>query len=246
MKIIAGAEDYLLQGNNKRGVLLIHGFTGTPAEMRLLGDYLHQEGYTVLGVRLPGHGTTPEELNEMQWPQWYVAAQNACQRLLNQCEEVMVVGLSMGGLLTMKLAAEMPISKAAILAAPIFVTDKRAKFVPILKHFIKTVPKGKRAYDVDEKYKITYSRMPLKALASMFDLLKLCKQIILPQIHIPCLVIQSTAERTVQSRSAQYIYDHLGSKQKKLVWYKHSGHILTLDCEREAIFKQISKFFAKS
>ena len=245
MKVMAGAEEYLLQGNNGKGVLLIHGYTGTPAEMRLLGDHLHREGYTVLGVRLPGHGTSPEELNETRWPQWYAAAQQACQRLLDQCDQVMVAGLSMGGLITMKLAAEMPISKAVIMAAPIFVVDRRSKFVPILKHFIKSVPKGRRAYDVEDKYKITYSRMPLKALASMFELLRLCKQTILPQIKIPCLVIQSTAEHTVQPRSAQYIYDHLGSKQKKLVWYKHSGHILTLDCEREAIFRQISKFFAK-
>ena len=245
MKIIAGAEEYLLRGTNGKGVLLIHGYTGTPAEMRLLGDHLHREGYTVLGVRLPGHGTTPEELNEMRWPQWYEAAQNACQILLDQCYEVMVVGLSMGGLLTMKLAAEMPISKAAILAAPIFVADRRTRFLPIAKYFLKSVPKGRRNYDVEDKYKITYSRMPLKALASMFDLLKQCKKEILPQIKIPCLIIQSTAEHTVQPRSAQYIYDHLGSSQKKLVWYKHSGHILTLDCEREAIFKQISKFFAK-
>ena len=245
MKVIAGAEEYLLQGTNHKGVLLIHGYTGTPAEMRLLGDHLHQEGYTVLGVRLPGHGTTVEDLNNTRWPQWYAAVQEACQRLLNQCDEVMVVGLSMGGLLTMKLAAEMPISKAVILAAPIFVVDKRVKFIPILKHFIKSIPKGKRVYNVDEKYKITYSRMPLKALASMFELLKQCKEKVLPQIKIPCLVIQSTAEHTVQPKSAQYIYEHLGSKQKKLLWYKHSGHILTLDCEREAIFKQISKFFAK-
>ncbi|MBR2071216.1 MAG: carboxylesterase, partial [Phascolarctobacterium sp.] len=81
MEIIQGAEEFLLKGTNKKGVLVIHGYTGTPAEMRLLGDHLHQEGYTVLGVRLPGHGTTPEELNETQWQDWYAVAQEGFERL---------------------------------------------------------------------------------------------------------------------------------------------------------------------
>lgn len=245
MEIIKGAEEYFLQGTNNKGVLLIHGYTGTPAELRPLGDYLHREGYTVLGVRLPGHGTTVQDLNETQWPAWYDAARVGCERLLKCTDEVMVAGLSMGGLLAMKVAAELPVKKAAFLAAPIYVQDKRVPFLPLLKYFIRYVKKSKRSYFSVDKYNMSYDVMPVKPLTSLFSLVKECKERLLPKITIPCLVVQSLAEHTVAPKSAQYIYDHLGSSDKKLLWLANSGHIVTLDCERETVFEEVSKFFAK-
>lgn len=242
MKITKGAEEYFLQGNNHKGVLLIHGYTGTPAELRLLGDYLHKEGYTVLGVRLPGHGTTPHDLNETQWPIWYEAARLGCERLLKCTEEVMVAGLSMGGLLAIKIAAEMPVKKAVFMAAPIYVQDKRVPFLPLLKHFIRYIKKKKRTYFTADKYNLSYDVMPVKPLTSLFALVKECKEQALPKITIPCLIVQSRAEHTVAPKSAQYIYDNLGSKQKKLLWLESSGHIVTLDHERETVFEEVSNF----
>ena len=92
--------------------------------MRLLGEYLHQQGLTVLGVRLAGHGTTPQDLNETKWQDWYKAVSDGVYRLQAGCDRVSIVGLSMGGLLTIKAAAELPVAKAAILAARFtFVTE---------------------------------------------------------------------------------------------------------------------------
>lgn len=245
MEIIKGAEEYFLQGSNNKGVLLIHGYTGTPAELRLLGDHLHDEGYTVLGVRLPGHGTTVQDLNETQWPCWYDAARIGCERLLKCTDTVMVAGLSMGGLLAMKAAAELPVAKAVFLAAPIYVQDRRVPFLPLLKYFIRYVKKSKRSYFSADKYNLSYDVMPVKPLTSLFKLVKECKERLLPSITIPCLIVQSRAEHTVAPKSAQYIYDHLGSRDKKLLWLNNSSHIVTLDCERETVFEEISRFFAK-
>ncbi len=243
MKVIEGAEEFFLAGSNGRGVLLIHGYTGTPAEMRLLGEHLQQEGYTVLGVRLPGHGTEPWALNEIQWPDWYDEVAKGFYRLQQCCSEVMVAGLSMGALLAMVAAARLPVSKAVFMAAPIFVQDWRAPLLPFLKYFIHYLKKKKRNYFTAEKYNLAYNVMPVKPLSSLFALTALCKKKILPQITIPCLIMQSTVEHTVKPSSASYIYEHLGSKYKKLVWYHRSGHILTLDVEREDIFQKISEFF---
>ena len=160
MNVIKGAEEFLLEGTNNKGVLLIHGYTGTPAEMRLLGDHLHQEGYTVLGVLLPGHGTKPENLNETNWQDWYAAAEEGFKRLEESCSEVMVAGLSMGGLLAIKVAAELPVSKAAFLAAPIYVQDKRAPFLPLLRHFIKYLKKRHRFYFSADKYNLIFPELP--------------------------------------------------------------------------------------
>ena len=243
MKIIQGAEEFLLKGTNKKGVLVIHGYTGTPAEMRLLGDHLHQEGYTVLGVRLPGHGTTPEELNETQWQDWYAVAQEGFERLTKCCDEVLVAGLSMGGLLAIKVAAELSVKKAAILSAPMFVFDKRVPFIPFLRFFIPVLKKRKRNYRVAEKYNLAYDIMPTKPLGSLFKLVDICKKQLLKKITAPCIILQSKIEHTVEPRSAQYIYDNISSEKKKLVWFEKSGHILTLDVEREEVFKEIGKFF---
>lgn len=243
VKIIEGAEEFLLEGINNKGVLLIHGYTGTPAEMRLLGDHLNAKGYTVLGVRLPGHGTTPKELNETQWQDWYAEAEAGFKRLAACCEEIMVAGLSMGGLLAIKIAAELPVKKAAFLSAPMFVYDKRAPYASFLSFFIPVLKKRKRNYFVAEKYNLAYDIMPTKPLGSLFKLVDLCKKKILKKITVPSIVLQSTIEHTVQPHSAQYIYDNINSKDKKLVWFDKSGHILTLDVEREDVFREISKFF---
>lgn len=245
MKVIKGAEEFFLQGKNKKGVLLIHGYTGTPAEMLLLGEYLHEKGYTVLGVRLPGHGTVPQELNETTWPMWYAEAEKGFDRLQQCCSEVMVAGLSMGALLAIALTAQKNVSKAAFLAAPIYVRDRRAPFLPLLKYFIHYLKKRKRNYFVADKYNLAYNVMPVKPLSSLFALVKLCKKKFLPQIKVPCIVLQSKKEHTVRPESAEYIFQNLQSAEKKLVWFENSGHILTLDIERDKVFAEIADFFEK-
>ena len=210
--------------------------------MRLLGEYLYQQGLTVLGVRLAGHGTTPQDLNETKWQDWYKAVSDGVYRLQAGCDRVSIVGLSMGGLLTIKAAAELPVAKAAILAAPIYVCDRRAPYLPLLRFFIRYLKKRQRQYQVPASYSVCYHIMPVKPLSSLFELVDLCKKKYLQSIKIPCLVMQSKVEHTVKPASAQYIYDHLGTADKKLVWYHHSGHILTLDNERDDVFQKIYEF----
>lgn len=101
------ADAFFLRGNNDAGVLLVHGYTGSPAEMRLLGNYLNEKGgYTVLGVRLAGHGTTVEELEQTVWQDWYKAVDEGVKELHKICDHIYVAGQSMGGLLAIKAAAE--------------------------------------------------------------------------------------------------------------------------------------------
>lgn len=244
MQVMKGAESFLLEGNNNRAVLLLHGYTGAPSEMRPLGDYLHALGYTVLCVRLPGHGTSVSDLEATTAHDWYEAAKCACEDLLAKFSSVYIAGLSMGGLLAIKLAASLPVKKAAFISAPIYVQDKRAPFLPLLRFFIHYLPKRKKNYHEMSKFCLSYTKMPTKPLTSLFTLLKECKEKLLGKIKIPCLVLQSKIEHTVQPKSAQYIYDKLASAQKKLVWFERSGHILTLDCEHEQVFDEIGKFFA--
>lgn len=245
MKIMSGAESFFFKGTNEKAVLLLHGYTGAPSEMRLLGEYLNSKGFTVKCVLLPGHGTTPEDLNETTTDDWYAEAEHACCELLSSHSKVMVAGLSMGGLLTIRIASQLPIERAAILAAPIYLQDKRVPLFPILRYFVKYLPKQKRNYHEAAKYNVAYDKMPTKPIGSILQMIKTAKAEYIPKIEIPCLVMQSKIEHTVAPKSAQYIYDNIKSKVKKLVWFEHCGHILTLDNEREKVFELVGEFFSQ-
>lgn len=238
-----GTESFCLIGNNKKAVLLLHGYTGSPAEMKPLGIYLNNLGYTVLCPCLPGHGTTVEDLAQKTTKDWLATAKSACRELKAQYKIVYVAGLSMGGLLSMKIAAEENVKKAVIISAPIYVFDKRVKLLPLLRFFIHYLPKRKRNYHGLDMYCQAYDRMPTKPLLSLFALIEECKLSVLKMITIPTLVLQSKIEHTVKPKSAQYIFDNIRSKNKKIVWLEHSGHILTLDCEHEKVFKLVGDFF---
>ena len=152
----------------------------------------------------------------------------------------------MGGLLAMKLAAKLPVQKAAVISAPIFVQDKRAPLLALLRFFIHYLPKHKKNYQELQEYCISYAKMPTKPLMSHYKLLNECKNRQLAVIKNTCLILQSKTEHTVQARRAEYIYNRLtAAAGRRLISIEHSGHILTLDREHEAVFKAIADFFAE-
>lgn len=236
--MIRGAEPFLYSGGS-RGVLLVHGFTGSPAEMRLLGKHLHEQGYTVFAPRLCGHGTCPEDLSETSWQHWYSDVEDGYQLLNSMCSEVNVIGQSMGGLLSFLLATEYAVKRIVSLSTPIYIADRRLPLLPLYSFFQSYVPKRRRRYsDLAREYAIGYELTPLKSLSSLIDLIRHVDYL-LSRIKQPVLVIQSKAEHTVRPESAQYIYDSVGTKVKKLVWLERSGHVLTLDQDRQKVFEEI-------
>jgi carboxylesterase len=240
LAIIRGAEPFLLPGGD-RGVLVVHGFTGSPSEMRLLGDHLHKNGYTVLGPRLCGHGTSAGEMAKTAWPHWYSTVEDGYHILKSICREVMVVGLSMGGLLSLKLASEYPVSRVISIATPIYINERRLPLLPLYRMFRSSVPKARKKFDVDPLYSVGYDETPLSSLSSLLELIRHVSGL-LPAIKIPALIVQSRVEHTVKPESATYIYRHLASQEKKLIWLKKSGHVVTLDIERESVFQSVTEF----
>lgn len=236
-----GAEPFFLPGG-EQGVLLIHGFTGSPAEMRLLGEFLHGKGYTVFAPRLCGHGTRVEELSKTKWFHWYSGVEDGYHILQSLCKSVAVVGLSMGGLLAFMLAAEYPVAKVVSLSTPIYIADKRLGLLPMYRVFREYVPKKRKVYmDLAPKYSVGYHATPLSSLTSLVELIQQVDRL-LPTVKVPALIVQARWEHTVQPRSAKHIYDRIGSSEKQLIWLEKSGHIVTLDVEREQVFKHIIEF----
>lgn len=243
MAILKGAEPFFFPGGD-HGVLLSHGFTGSPSEMRLLGEYLSKLGYSVYGPRLPGHGTHYQDMEKTNWRQWYGAVEDGFHILQGICQEVSVVGLSMGGILSLLLASEYPVKRVASLSAPIYIADQRIKWLNWYRLFYRYAPKGKRKMPVSPEHYVGYNRTPLRSLDSLLELIQHVKSR-LPMIRTPLLIAQSKAEHTVRPESADYIFRHVGSVDKELFWLEQSGHIVTLDTEKELVFKKVAEFLEK-
>ena len=238
--IMRGAEPFLLPGDD-RGVLLIHGFTGAPAEMRLLGEYLHGRGCTVLGPRLAGHGSSPADMAGTRWPHWYGDVEDGYHLLRGLCREVSVVGLSMGGLLALKLAAEHSVDRIATINAPIYLLDKRLPLLPFFRLFRSFQRQEKRRLAVNERYNVSYDYMPLACVVSLLELIGNVDGL-LPLVTRPALLVQSRHDRTVRPESVLRIHSRLGSRDKKIIWLERSGHAATIDVEHERLFRYIDSF----
>lgn len=240
--ILDGAEPFILSGG-KRGVLLVHGFTGTPAEMFLLGKHLNKQGYTVLAPRLCGHGTNLAEMATTDWVNWYHSVCDGYYLLKSICEEIDVVGLSMGGILSLKLAMEYEVNRVVTLSAPIHIVNRGVELLPPIEECAgKYVPKKRRKFsDMAQQYCITYDRTPIACVHYLLRIIKLVSEQV-GELKNPLLVVQSTNDHTVISDSANFIYDNAGSEKKELLWLEESGHLVTLDKEREKVFEKIVNF----
>ena len=253
-QIHRNAGAFFLQGSRDKGVLLIHGYTGAPAEMRMLGNFLQTRGgYTVLGVCLAGHCATVEALEKTTWPDWYEAVENGVKELQRHCRHIYITGQSMGGLLAIKSATAFPIKdssveKLILLATPVFLQDWRVPFVKLLRYFIPRLHTGQQSYNVSEEYMQGYAEMPTKPVPSLLELIELCKAEYLDKIRIPTLIVQGKADRTVKPQSATYIYEQLTQvpeKQKEILWLPEARHVVTLDDARETVYEKCLEFFEK-
>ncbi|MGE5629754.1 MAG: alpha/beta hydrolase [Caulobacteraceae bacterium] len=231
------AKDFYYKGSNT-GILLIHSFTGTPSEVRYLGEYLRDKGYTVRGILLKGHGTTPEDMRRCSYRDWINSTVEGYKSLKQECDEVFAVGLSMGGLLSLYLARNYDIRGTAILSAPVKVRGRSALWAVTMKYFKRYVLKepGKNELGI-----ISYDKTPVKSIENLFKLISYIKAN-LRKIDKPILIMQSYNDKTVNPVSANIIYNSIGSRDKSIVYLHKSGHMITCDCEKEQVFKEVYNF----
>lgn len=227
---------------NETGILLIHGFTGSPAELEPLGIFLREQGYTVYAPLLAGHGTNPEELEKTIWQDWWRSVQKGYQRLEGlEMKKIFVVGHSMGGLFAFYLASQLRVDGVVSLCAPIWVRDWRARFVRFIRFFMPYYRRSSVKEEHIERQIVPYDRTPLKSIDQLNRVMRKVKREI-SQIDVPTLVIQSRNDETILPKSANYIYDHVAAEEKRLSWYENSSHMITLDKERKQLFDEIEGF----
>ncbi len=216
------------------GVLLVHGFTATPAEVRLLGEFLHARGFTVAGPLLPGHGTTPQDLNRARWQDWVKAAESSYRQLVARCETVFLGGESMGGLLALYLAAEHPQAVGILVYAPALITGPAfvPYLLPLLAPFVPFLTKPSRPPTPADKRWQGYPVNPLKAVGQFFHLQRLVRRR-LPLLRQPVLIVQGRLDEVVHPSVPDQVYSTVKSTLKEVHWMENSHHCVLLDGEWE-------------
>lgn len=253
--LIPTAEPFFIPGvgdqdRKRTGCLLVHGFTGTPKEMRWMGEYLAKQGYTVLGVRLAAHATQPEDMIRSRWHDWLASVEDGWHILSGCTDHIYLIGLSMGGMLSITCAARYPAAGLIIMATPHHLpSDPRLRFIKLLSRLRPAMPKAAPDYFEPEAFRehICYEIDPTRSFA---ELLELSKQVhnALPKITTPALLIYSKNDNTVtvQERHAELIYEELGSTDKHLMWIENSSHVITCDAQRQMVFLAAGEFIQKT
>ena len=229
-----------------RGIVLLHGFAGTPPEMRGMGEFLAARGYDVIGPLLAGHGLTPQAMARTRWPDWLGSAEEALTTLRRDCEEVFVCGQSLGGSLALHLAATHQDVRGLITlgaaASPSFFRDWRLRVLRGLKYLVRWhVPS--EDVDLGDPAAIrllhSYARRPTVCIESFMRLLRVVERE-LPQIRVPALIMHGRHDRTVHVANAPFIFERIGSADKQLIWWERSGHAVTVDLEHDAVFATVA------
>ncbi len=241
--IIPTAEPFYFRGG-RTGCLLIHGFTGAPKEMRWMGEYLADQGHTVLGVRLAGHATQPADLLRTRWRDWLASVEDGYRLLQGACDRIFVCGLSMGGILSLLFASRMPVSGAIAISTPYALPDDwRLPFLKLLHWVIPRVSKGPPDWRNLEAAgdHIDYPYYPTRTILELRDLLAEMRHA-LPAVTAPVLLVHSRLDGGVPPNNMQLIYDHLGTSDKQMLWVNNSGHVITREPDRQQVFEAAQAF----
>ena len=242
MAILTGAEPFRHDGSDI-GVLLCHGFTGTPQSLRPWGEYLAERGYTVHVPLLPGHGTTWQDMNSTRWQDWYACVDRAFRELHETCERVVVGGLSMGGALSLQLAQEHgPRISGLVLVNPaVKFEDPRTRLLPVLKHLMGSLEAIGNDVKKDDVTELAYTRTPLKAAHSQ---LVAWQSVIrdLPEVTQPVLLLRSPQDHVVPASSSALILSRISSRDVTEILLEDSYHVATIDNDAPRIFDESAKF----
>lgn len=241
--VIEGAEPFLLKGGST-GILLVHGFTGSPAELLLLGEFLNRADFTVLGVRLAGHGTNELDLQLTTRFDWFRSVLDGYALLRGVCEKIFVVGHSMGALLSLKLATLKKVDRLAVISPPIFIHESQhAELLPPREKcaglFVKK--SHRKLPNVPPAANQTYRKMPLLSVHELLALIEEVKKI-LPQVEVPLLILHGTEDHTAKFSSAEFVLNAVASGEKKFVPIAGGGHLIPLTDCRELVFEEVLKF----
>ena len=239
------------------GVLMLHGYSGTPAELQPMAQVLAAAGYTVHGPLLAGHGGAPADLFGVRWEDWQRSAAEGLRRLRATCGQVFVCGFSAGGLLALRLAAREPL--AGIIAMAPALRLRGNALLPLtglLKHVMPwyyplaranfadpavraaVLERAPQAQLDDPEVVAAIRREAKVPLGSLYELARLQRAARrdLPRVRVPALIMQGRRDQTVDPRAAEMVARAIRSPDQRLLWFEQSGHQLPNEAERAAVW----------
>ncbi|MFF4791103.1 alpha/beta hydrolase [Streptomyces sp. NPDC001276] len=245
MPVLPGAEPFRHEGGEV-GVLLCHGFTGSPQSLRPWGRYLAERGLTVSLPLLPGHGTRWEDMQLTGWPDWYAEVDRELRVLRGSCARVFVAGLSMGGALALRLAARHGDAVAGVVVVNPAnkVHGLSAYALPVARHLVRTTKGIASDIALEGAAELGYDRVPLHAAHSLRNFFRMVDGE-LPQVTQPLLLLRSPQDHVVPPVDSARILGRVSSTDVTEVLLEHSYHVATLDHDADRIFEESYAFVGR-
>ncbi|MBD7937007.1 carboxylesterase [Cytobacillus sp. Sa5YUA1] len=229
-------------GNGKRAVLLLHGFTGNTADVRMMARFLEGKGYTCHAPLYKGHGVPPEELVHTGPEDWWQDVMNGYQHLKEMGhEEIAIAGLSLGGVFSLKLGYTVPVKGIVTMCAPMHIKSEEVMYdnvVDYARQYKKL--EGKSPEQIEEEV-AKFKETPMNTLKALQALIADVRHNV-DMIYSPTFVVQSREDHMINTESANIIYNEVENDQKQIKWYEESGHVITLDKERDQLHEDVYQF----
>lgn len=243
----AVCQPFFFEGKRDHAVLLIHGFTGSVSHMRPIGEMLHAQGFSVMGVNLPGHATSMDDMARYTWSDWLDAVREAFQTLKARYTHVSVAGLSMGGCLALMIGETMQPTAVAPISAPMG-TKAPLWLATLVSPLVRTIcfwPEGKDEPLLDPNYHYGYPGFRSSCARQLARIMRMARQN-LHAVTCPVLVIQSRADETIAANSASIILQGVSSPRKGVLWLEDVPHVVTITKERENIAAALAELFIQA
>ncbi|WP_193652129.1 alpha/beta hydrolase [Bacillus mycoides] len=238
---LASPKPFTFEGGD-RAVLLLHGFTGNSADVRMLGRFLEKKGYTCHAPIYKGHGVPPEELAHTGPEDWWKDVMNAYQHLKDQgYEKIAAVGLSLGGVFSLKLAYTLPILGVVPMCAPMYIKSEEIMYQGILAYAREYKKREQKSPERIEQEMFEFKQTPMNTLKALQELIRDVRNNV-DMIYAPTFVVQARHDEMINTDSANIIYNGVESTLKDIKWYEDSTHVITLDKERDVLHEDVYNF----
>ncbi|KML26530.1 alpha/beta hydrolase [Priestia aryabhattai] len=238
---IAQPKPFTFEGGEK-AVLLLHGFTGNSADVRMLGRFLEKKGYTCHAPHYKGHGVVPEELVHTGPKDWWKDVMEGYEFLKSKGHEsIAAVGLSLGGVFSLKLGYTVPIKGIVPMCAPMYIKSEEVMYEGVLAYAREYKKREGKSSEQIEQEMEEFKQTPMNTLKSLQELIAEVRNSV-DMIYAPTFVVQGRHDHMINTDSANIIYNSVESPTKDIKWYEESGHTITFDKERDQLHEDVYAF----
>ncbi|WP_053360529.1 carboxylesterase [Bacillus sp. FJAT-27251] len=229
----------------KRAVLMLHGFTGNSADVRMMGRFLQEKGYTCHAPIYKGHGVPPEELVHTGPEDWWQDVTNAYEFLKNEGhDEIAVVGLSLGGVFSLKLGYTVPVKGIVPMCAPMYIKSEETMYKGVLAYAREYKKlEGKSDEQIQSEME-EFEKTPMGTLKALQGLISDVRNNV-DMVYAPTFVVQARHDNMINTDSANIIYNEVEAVHKEIKWYEESGHVITFDKEKDQLHEDVYAFLEK-